>query len=313
MKTHRLLLILLVSTFAFAAEGSFQRTLQVSGPVDLDVRTGSGHITVHTGQTNTVQINGTIRAHGMDADERVHLLETNPPIEQNGNSIRVGHDNDPELFHNISIDYDITVPAATSLHSRTGSGHQRIDGIRGPAEVQSGSGNLEISNIGGEVKADAGSGNVTLENIKGSVNTRAGSGDIRASAIAGAFDGRTGSGRVRLQQTAAGDVRVDTGSGGVEVSGVKGALVARAGSGDIRAEGEPTSGWRLHTGSGGVTVRLPSDAAFDLYARTSSGSISVDQPVTVQGTLGRHELRGKVRGGGTLVELETGSGNIHVE
>ncbi len=314
MKPHRLLLIFVfVSTFGFAADGSFQRTLQVSGPVDLEVRTGSGHITVHTGGGNTVQINGTIRAHGHDADERVHQLETNPPIEQNGNSIRVGHDNDPELFRSISIDYDITVPAATSLHSHTGSGHQRIEGIRGPAEVHSGSGNLEISNIGGEVRADAGSGNVTLENIKGSVNARAGSGDIRASSIAGPFDGRTGSGSVRLQQTAAGDVRVDTGSGGVELSGVKGALVARAGSGDIRAEGEPTSGWRLHTGSGGVTVRLPSAAAFDLYARTSSGSISVDQPVTVQGTVGRHELRGKVRGGGTLVELETGSGNIRVE
>ena len=116
-----------------------------------------------------------------------------------------------------------------------------------------------------------------------------------------------------LQQTAAGDVRVDTGSGGVELSGVKGALVARAGSGDIQAEGQPTSDWRLHTGSGGVTVRLPSEAAFDLYARTSSGSISVDQPVTVQGTIGRHELRGKVRGGGTLVEVETGSGNIRVQ
>jgi len=99
----------------------------------------------------------------------------------------------------------------------------------------------------------------------------------------------------------------------VELSGVKGAVVARAGSGDIRAEGEATSDWRLHTGSGGVTVRLPSEAAFDLYARTSSGSISVDQPVMLEGTVGRHELRGKVRGGGTRIELETGSGNIRVE
>jgi len=314
MKSLRLALIFLcLSALAFAADGSFQRTLQVSGPVDLDVHTGSGHITVRTGSANTVQINGTIRAHGHDADERVHQLESNPPIEQNGNSIRVGHDHDPEFFRSISIDYDITVPAATDLRSHTGSGNQKIDGIRGPADVESGSGNLEISNISGELNASAGSGNLTIENIHGAVRAHSGSGDIRASSIAGAFEGHTGSGSVRLQQTAAGDVRVDTGSGGVELSGVKGAVVARAGSGDIRAEGEATSDWRLHTGSGGVTVRLPSEAAFDLYARTSSGSISVDQPVTVQGTVGRHELRGKVRGGGTRIELETGSGNIRVE
>lgn len=309
---HLSVFLLFLSTLAFAAEGSFQRTLQVSGPVDLDVQTGSGNNTVHTGGSNTVQINGTIKAHGMDAEERVRELESNPPIQQDGNNIRVGHI-DSELVHNISISYDITVPPTTSLRSHTGSGNQKIEGIRGPANVESGSGNLELFNVGAEVKASAGSGNVTLENIQGGVNARAGSGDIRASGIAGAFDGRTGSGSVRLQQTAAGDVRVDTGSGGVELSGVKGALVARAGSGDIQAEGQPTSDWRLHTGSGGVTVRLPSEAAFDLYARTSSGSISVDQPVTVQGTIGRHELRGKVRGGGTLVEVETGSGNIRVQ
>lgn len=318
MRTRHLsLVVLFLSTLAFAAEGSFQRTLQVSGPVDLDVQTGSGHITVHTGGSNTVQINGAIRSSGDwfggNAEERVRRLESNPPIEQNGNSIRVGHLNDSELMHNISISYDITVPAETSLHSHTGSGSQRIEGIRGPADVHSGSGGLELSNIGREVTAEAGSGNISLQEIHASVHANTGSGDIRASGIAGAFDARAGSGSVHLHQIAAGDVRVDTGSGGVDLSGVKGALRARTGSGTIRAEGEPTSEWKLHTGSGGVSVRLPSQAAFDLYARTSSGSISVDQPVTVQGTVGRHELRGKVRGGGTLVELETGSGNIRVE
>lgn len=267
--------LLLVGTLAFAAEGSFQRTLQVSGPADLDVQTGSGNITVHTGGGNTVQVNGTIKGHGFDADERIRQLESNPPIEQDGNNIRVGHVSS-DLLQNISISYDITVPAATSLHAQTGSGNETIEGIRGPAEVRTGSGSIQITNLAGEVRASTGSGSITLENIRSSVNAHTGSGSIRASGIAGAFDGRTGSGEIHL-------------------------------------EGQPTSEWRLHTGSGGVTVRLPAEAAFDLAAHTGSGSISVDQPVTVQGTLGRHELRGKVRGGGTLVELETGSGNIHVE
>ena len=65
--------------------------------------------------------------------------------------------------------------------------------------------------------------------------------------------------------------------------------------------------------SGGVRLKLASDAAFDLDAHTSSGSISVNQPVTVQGTIGRKELHGKVRGGGVPVEVETGSGNIEIQ
>jgi hypothetical protein len=62
-----------------------------------------------------------------------------------------------------------------------------------------------------------------------------------------------------------------------------------------------------------VHLRLVSDSAFDLDAHTSSGSISVDQPVTMQGTMERKELRGKVHGGGVPVEVETGSGNIEIQ
>jgi DUF4097 and DUF4098 domain-containing protein YvlB len=98
----------------------------------------------------------------------------------------------------------------------------------------------------------------------------------------------------------------------MELHGVRGSLEARAGSGGISAEGQPTGGWMVHSGSGGIKLHFPTDAAFDLNARTSSGSISLDHPVTVQGQIGRKEIRGKVRGGGVPVEVETGSGNIQI-
>jgi len=106
---------------------------------------------------------------------------------------------------------------------------------------------------------------------------------------------------------------VDTGSGGMELHGVQGSLEAKAGSGDIHAEGSPTGAWNVHTGSGGVQLKLPSDAAFDLDAHTSSGSISVDHPLTVQGSIGRKEVRGRVGRGGVPVEVETGSGDIQIQ
>ena len=48
-----------------AAEGSFTRTLSVTGPVDLTISTGSGSIDVRTGSTDQVRILGRIRAHGV--------------------------------------------------------------------------------------------------------------------------------------------------------------------------------------------------------------------------------------------------------
>src|SRR5271157_820800 len=80
---------------ARAVEGRFARTVQVSGAVDLEVQTGSGTIDVRTGDSSTVRITGTIRAtsgwsDGAGAENKVRYLETNPPIEQHGNVIKIG-------------------------------------------------------------------------------------------------------------------------------------------------------------------------------------------------------------------------------
>jgi DUF4097 and DUF4098 domain-containing protein YvlB len=312
-----LLLLGVTSVAAFAnAEGSFQRTLQTTGPVSLDVQTGSGSILVRTGNGNQVQINGHVKVtewFGNTAEEKVKAIQSNPPIQQSGNDIRIGRLTDSDLRRNVSISYEITVPANTQLHSHTGSGSQTIDGIQGILDVGSGSGGLKITNISNTVRADTGSGDVDIDNVKGNVRAKTGSGSITARRIAGGFEGDTGSGHIILEQTAPGAVRADTGSGGLELRGVRGSLDAKTGSGSIRAEGEPSGAWTVHTGSGGVELKLPADAAFDLAAHTSSGSISLNHPVTVQGTIGRKEVRGKVRGGGVPVDVETGSGSIEIQ
>jgi DUF4097 and DUF4098 domain-containing protein YvlB len=73
-----------------------------------------------------------------------------------------------------------------------------------------------------------------------------------------------------------------------------------------------TGEWRLRSGSGSVRLRLPQQAAFDLDAHAGSGSIHTDHPILVEGTLSRRELRGKVRGGGSLLEVSTSSGSIEI-
>jgi hypothetical protein len=60
-------------------------------------------------------------------------------------------------------------------------------------------------------------------------------------------------------------------------------------------------------------LNLPPTASFDLVAHASSGSVTVDHPVTVTGTLGRHEMRGKVRGGGHMINVHTGWGSITIK
>lgn len=301
-----------------AVEGSFDRTLKVTGTVDLEVKTGAGSIQVRPGDGGTVRVTGKIRARdsrwdGLSAAEKVKRIEANPPIVQEGNVIRIGEIEDRELRENVSISYELVVPAETKLRSSTGSGSQTIEGIRGPLDASTGSGSLTLSNIGGETRADTGSGSIELRGVQGSLRASTGSGGIRGTGIGGAITASTGSGSIELEQTAPGGIEATTGSGGVTVSGARGSLRVRTGSGSIRAQGEPTGEWRLHSASGGVTVRLPANQGFELNARTSSGNVHTTHPVTVVGTISRRELRGTVRGGGPLLDLSTSSGTITIE
>lgn len=298
------------------SEGHIDKTLTVTGAVDLDVQTGSGNITVHPGDSARVEIHATIRASGWhlggDIDARIKQIEDNPPVQQEGNTIRIGG-GDHSLFNNISISYDIKTPKETHLRSKSGSGDEDVQGIAGPVDAVSGSGSLKVHDIGNEVHATTGSGEIEIENAQGKARVSSGSGSIRATGIAGALSVSTGSGSVKLEQTAAGDVEVNTGSGEVEMNHVKGAVRVSTGSGSIHADGEPAGPWRLHTGSGDVTVKLPDTASFELAAHTSSGSIESKREVAVSGSVNPHELRGKVGNGGVLVDLNTSSGSIRID
>ncbi len=298
-----------------SAEGSFDRTLKVTGPVQLDVSTGSDSIRVRPGTAGSVHVVGTIRAHegwGGDAEDKVRRLEANPPIEQDGNIIRIGHTEDEDLKKNVSISYELEVPAETQVRSESGSGSQEIRGLVGPVSTQTGSGSITLADIKMEVQAHTGSGSITLETIGAGVRLHTGSGSIHARDIHGRVNAQTGSGNIMLEQSAPGDVEAETGSGHMELRNVHGMLRAGTGSGGIDVDGQPTGDWRLEAGSGGISVRLPADAAFDFRAHTGSGGITVDHPLTIQGTVSRSDLQGKVRGGGYLLEVRTGSGHIEI-
>jgi hypothetical protein len=295
------LAVLFTSAIAFAStpQGTFDKTLQVSGPVDLEVLTHSGDVTVRAGSSGSVVIRGKIyvgdRWFGGRHEDDVHAIEQNPPIRQEGNNIHIDYVN----YRNISVDYEITVPAQTTVRSRSGSGDQTIEGTQGNVDVQTGS------------------GDVKLRSLKGEVRLQTGSGDVRAHEISGAVRGGTGSGDVQIEEAGPGDIDLHTGSGGITARGVQGSFHGEAGSGDITAEGTQTGSWEIHTGSGNVHVRLPSNSAFDADISTSSGTIDVGSPIemTVQGRVQeeRKSIRGKVRGGGPLLRVRTGSGDIQIE
>src|SRR5580700_8263758 len=250
------------AAFASTPQGTFDKTFQVSGPVNLEVQTHSGDIIVRNGPAGSVSIRGKIFVsdHWLAGSRHAEVaeIEQNPPLRQDGNNIHIDYVN----THDISVDYEIIVPADTTVNTHSGSGDQTIEGVHGNADLQSGSGDMRLSQLTGEIRVQTGSGNV------------------RARQIAGPLRGGASSGDIELEETGAGDID-------------------------------------LHTGSGNVRVRLPANAAFDADISTSSGTLDIGAPITmtVQGRVQetRKHIEGKVRGGGPLLTLHTGSGDIHIE
>ena len=265
-------------------EGAFERTLAVEGDtLVLDVRTRSGRIAVTAGEPGTVRVTGHIRGHSnrwtpdgpQVVEDRVRAIETDPPVVLDGDVLRVGH-LDRSRRRQVGINYEVVVPANTRVQARTGSGSLRLAGVTGAVEAKTGSGSSQVSDVAGDVTVDAGSGSIELTAVGG-------------------------------------DIDVTTGSGSIGITGVETALRARTGSGRIRVEGSPGDAWDLTTGSGSIRIDLPEDAAFEIDARSRSGSVSSDHPVTVSGKARRGRLQGPVRGGGPRVTVRTGSGGITLE
>ena len=274
-------LVLLTATSAFAADSSFDRTLNVGASPNVSVATGSGSIHLHPGSSNQVHVIAHLHSShgwmsgGSDADSRIQQIVSKPPIVQSGNDISIGERHNNELYRNISIDYDITVPTTSTLAAVTGSG------------------DIEVQDVGASIKAQSGSGSVRAHGIPGSATLGSGSGDIE------------------LEQTGPGEVKAETGSGSVRLHGVSGALKASTGSGDIEAAGKPAADWRISTGSGSIHLTV-GNAHFNLDADTGSGDINLSQPITMQGSLNHHHVSGSVNGGGPTIRANTGSGDIRI-
>src|ERR1039458_6642646 len=217
------LFVILPATAALAAEGTFDKTLMVSGAPSVSISAGAGYIHVYPGADNQVHVIGHVHAtdgwFGSDADAHVKQIVASPPIVQSGNIITISTpDEDSHLFHDVFIDYDVTTPRATTLKARAGSG------------------GIEIGGIAGTVNAGAGSGSIHVDNIGANSRLGTGSGRIRATDVHGAAMVQTGSGSIELSLSAPGDVRAQTGSGSIHIDGVSGGLRADSGSGSIRSE-----------------------------------------------------------------------------
>jgi hypothetical protein len=120
--------------------------------------------------------------------------------------------------------------------------------------------------------------------------------------VNGGIEARDLDGRVSLN-TVNGDIEIST-SSYASVKTVNGSITARLGRADWQDVLE------MKTVNGGITLHLPGTAATDVTAKTVSGQILSDFPITIR-EAGRRSLKGSINGGGGRgLALETVNGTI---
>jgi len=297
-----------------AAEGSFDRTYTVNGPIRLDLANASGAVRITGSTDNKVHVHGEIRARSFvfnDPQKQARALAENPPIEQKPDVIRIGKE--LSKFNGAAIDYTIEVPRNTEVTTTVASGAQTISDVQGPVKVDSASGSIAVSRIERSVQVASASGSITVQDVgddlransaSGSVSVTNVKGDVRVNAISGSMNITKPGARVEATTT----------SGSVDIVGAGNDVTASSVSGRVSVQGNPSgnSYWSLRTTSGSVDVGVPPSANFHLSAEAVSGDIRTGIPVVIEDQ-DKHSMRARVGNPGGRVEIHTISGGIRVQ
>ncbi|MGA2966459.1 MAG: DUF4097 family beta strand repeat-containing protein [Terriglobales bacterium] len=148
------------------------------------------------------------------------------------------------------------------------------------------------------------------------INAHTADGDVVAKNLAGELDFTTGDGRLELDDVD-GTLRAHTSDGSVRVSGRFDVLELRTSDGRVEVEARPGSQirepWDIRSSDGSVTLRIPANLAADVELHTSDGSITTNIPIAVEGSFGRHDIHGKLNGGGNRLTVHTSDGSVTLD
>jgi len=265
-----------------------QKTFEVQGPVELEVRLASGDIEVEASHDGSVEVE--LTAHDEESqrlldDARIELSDrhgrpvvlVDVPHKRGGFGFSIS-------FGRSGISCRIRCPQQSGLSVKTKSADTRVRGTLGGLNVASASGDVEVDVVTGGVNVKSASGDFSGREV-GPTNVQTASGDISIQMATGPVN----------VQTASGDVSIDAAYDNVSASTV---------SGDQSHEAVMKGVVQAHSVSGDVTVAVRRGSRVYLDCNTVSGDTTSELDLT-------HD---EPAGDGPFVEVraKTVSGDIRI-
>ncbi len=262
-------------------------TFPLSGPTDLELRVGSGSLTVQAREGLT-EASVTLEPRVADSD-----IVDRTVVEMRGSTLCVISPRQGGIFDlpilggrrhdRNAMDVTVAVPSGSDVKATTFTADITVDGRCGSADIASGNAAISLDDVDGDLRLRYGSSACQVGRVRGSVELRSGSGDLRCGEIGQ-------------------ELSAMRGSGALEVAAVHGPVRTRSGSGSTTL-GEVHGNVDIASGAGALTIGIPAGRPAKLDLTTGSGRVDSDMPL---------DEKPASAGEAITIRARTGSGDIRL-
>lgn len=169
-------------------------------------------------------------------------------------------------------------------------------------------GNIQVENLHGEINGSTGGGSILVQHSQGKIKLATSGGSIKAQHCNGDLDLQTSGGSI-LIDALNGRGKVATGSGSVKATGIEGSFEAATSHGSIDVRmAKITDPVKLKTSDGSISLAIPANTGADL--ELEGPRVNVPNLQDFSGRAGNTEIRGKLHGGGAVVQAKALRGRI---
>lgn len=336
----KLLLVTLIaaqSAVAFAQKSDepyMTKTFSAASVKNVEVETSGGSISV-TGGTGEARVEVYISGNnGNISKEEIErrLAESYKlSVEMDGSTIEAKAKtkaNNINWKKSLSISFKVYVPKNTGTELATSGGSIKLASLIGKQKFATSGGSLKIEDVSGNIDGATSGGSISITNSSDDINLSTSGGSIEAINCNGSINLSTSGGSLKLQDLK-GHIKAGTSGGSVNGSNIEGALSANTSGGHVNLSGingsveASTSGGsmdveivklgeyvRLSNGGGGINLTIPKGSAVDLHL--AGNRVNTTTLTNFTGDVKEDMVDGKMNGGGTSINVRTGSGRINL-
>jgi len=256
-------------------------TFSVRAGSRVEVETFGGEINVRTWNRDAVRVQAT---HG----RRDHI-----DINARGNSVRV----EAEGYMGVptNVNFDITVPASSSLGLSGVYTEISVDGVSGDIDAETVQGGITVKG-GGRLKLESVQGNIIIDRARGRISANTVNNGIRITNSVGDVEAETVNGAIVLTSVEATHIDLATVNGRIVYDGT------------IRDNGD----YSITSHNGPIYVAVPERAGATVSISTFNGEMDASFPISLRDVSGKKRYSFVIGSGSARLELETFGGDIHL-